>query len=140
MLSVIIAVLILINSNLIPLHCRLTTTGIIQEDVYCLRLHMIGTGIPWLCQVTRYVQLQQQVGRCPQVQRRLQPYNLVLAHNEIQLLLDMIHQLIPSSRSRPQSVQSVMLFRGQSVVEVVASLQCCQLSISRGFTFLYINR
>ena len=40
MLSVIIAVLILINSNLIPLYCRLTITGIKMEDVYCL--HMIG--------------------------------------------------------------------------------------------------
>ena len=48
MLSVIRAVLILINSNLIPLYGGLTITGIIQEDVYCL--HMIGIGvycIPW---------------------------------------------------------------------------------------------
>lgn len=49
MLSVIIAVLILINSNLIPLYCRLTITGIKMEDVYCL--HVIGIGIPWLDKV-----------------------------------------------------------------------------------------
>ena len=43
MLSVIIAVLILINSNLIPLYGRLSIRGIIEEDVYCL--HMIGIGV-----------------------------------------------------------------------------------------------
>ena len=59
-----------------------------------------------------------QVGRCPQVQGRLQPYNLVLAHNEIQLLLDMIHQLIPSSRSRSQSVP-VSCYLGVRVLVLV---------------------